>query len=502
MSTPSESEWQRVSPVSAVYFFLKAIPNLVNLWPLLAGALAGGEKGRELLFIYGVPLVLVVLLLNAVVQYWVFRFKVEKDRIQIRSGLFHRKRLSLDFERVQQADIINPFYFRPLGLATLGFESAGSGQQEVNIPGIPVAVAEQLRQQVLDRKASATSQAQFQDSDSKGDDAPDYELRLPFKEVARYGLMHNALLFLAPLAAPLGQYMGPAMESWLAWLRALPWVETLTHSGWSAFLAAFLAGVVFIVVGIVLLFAVSMIVAMVYYGNYSLARHGERFQAHFGLGTQRTRGLRLPKMQRLQITQGMIARLLRRHSLLISKAGHFQQGNAQLSQRFVVPVLTTERLEALREQFALPKPAWKAIHPWYIVDYTLTFATLFALITGAILLSTGQHWSAAVGWALLWYPAFVLILWRRWSQTRYDIQNDWLAVRHGFIGRKEQWLPTGKLQKIAVHEPPILRKLGLSHLMVWTTDGPTTIGYLPISTARTLRDRLMGDVTEFQRAWF
>lgn len=492
MSTPSESEWQRVSPVSAVYFFLKAIPNLVNLWPLLAGALAGGEKGRELLLLYGVPLVLITLLLNALVQYWVFRFSVEEDRLQIRSGLFHRKRLSLDFERVQQSDIIKPFYFRPLGLATLGFESAGSNQQEVEIPGIPVALAEQLRRRVLEHQAHPSGQENTVPE-------PDYQLSLSAGEVARYGLMHNALLFLAPLAAPLGQYLGPAMESWVGWLRKLPWVETLTHSGWSAFLAALLAGVFFIVVGIVLLFAVSMLVAVVYYGNYSLARHGDRFQAHFGLGTHRTRGLRLHKMQRLQITQGMMARLLRRYSVLISKAGHFQQGNAQLSQRFVVPVLTAARLEALREQFALPRPDWNPIHPWYIAAYTLTFVTPLALTTGAILFPMG---AAAMGWALLWYPVFALLLWRRWSQTRYSLQRDWLAVHRGFIGHKEQWLPTGKLQKIAIQEPPIVRHLGLSHLMVWTTDGPTTIGYLPIATARALRERLLAAVAEFEQAWF
>ncbi len=241
--------------------------------------------------------------------------------------------------------------------------------------------------------------------------------------------------------------------------------------------------------------------AVVYYGNYSLTRRGDRFQAHFGLGTLRTRGLRLHKMQRLQITQGMIARVLRRHSLLISKAGHFKQGSAGLSQRFVVPVLTVERLNALREQFALPAPRWKAIHPWYIADYTVIFGSLFALTTGAIILSTGQSWPAAIGWSLLWYPVFVLVLWRRWSQTRYDIQQDWLAVHHGFIGHKEQWLPTGKLQKISIHESPLLKRLGLSHLMVWTTDGPTRIGYLPIETSRALRNRLLAEVTEFQRAW-
>lgn len=495
MSTPSASEWQQVSPVSAVYFFLHAIPNLVNLWPLAAGAVAGGEKAREFLLIYGVPLVLLLLLLNALVQYWVFRFSVEQDRIQIRSGLFHRKRLSLDFERVQQSDIVKPFYFRPLGLATLGFESAGSSQQEVEIPGIPVSVAEELRQRVLDYQANTKAPKNEVPE-------PDYQLRLSPSEVARYGLMHNALLFLAPLAAPLGQYMGPAMESWIGWLQKLPWVETLTHSGWSAFVAALLAGAFFIVLGIVLLFAVSMIVAMVYYGNYSLVRHGDRFQAHFGLGTLRTRGLRLHKMQRLQIAQGMIARLLRRYSVLISKAGHFKQGNAGLSQRFIIPVLTGERLRALREQFSLPEPDWKAIHPWYILDHTIIFGSLFALTTGAIILSTGQGWPAVIGWSLLWYPAFVLILWRRWSQTRYAIQNDWLAVHHGFIGHKEQWLPTGKLQKISVHESPLLKRLGLSHLKVWTTDGPTTLGYLPIETAHTLRDRLLADVTEFHRAWF
>lgn len=491
----SGDSWQRVSPVSAVYFFLKALPNLVNLWPALAGALASGERGREVLLVYGVPAVLVFLLLNSVVQYLVFRFSVESDRIQIRSGLLHRKRLSLDFGRVQQADITKPFYFRPLGLATLGLESAGSKQQEVDIPGIPVAVADQLRQRVL---AHRTVEAAEPDVEPE----PDFRLTLTTREVARYGLMHNALLFLAPLAAPLGQYMGPAMESWMEWLRQLPWTQSLMQSGWSAVWGALVVGGLFILLGIVLLFGVSTLVALVYYWNYSLVRQGDRFQSYFGWGTQRTRSLRLHKMQRLQISQGMIARLLRRHSLLISKAGHFQQGSAQLSQRFVVPVLTKNGLNAMREQFQLPEPQWRPIHPWFVADYSLLFGTLLMAVTAAILMAGHFSWLPALSWALLWYPVVIPLFWRRWSQTRYGFHGSWLAFRQGFIGRKEQWLPTGKLQKISVHEPPILRRLGLSHLMVWTTDGPVTIGYLPIATAKTLRDHLLAEVTEFRQPWF
>lgn len=494
---PLTTEWQRVSPVAIVFFLLSAIPSLVHLWPVVLGMLAAGESGRAILWTYGLPGLAALLLLSATLQYLFFRFKVDADRLQLQTGVLHRKRLTLDFERVQQADITRPFYFRPLGLAILGLESAGSSQQEVDLPGIPLATAEPLRQQIMAQARTPTA-----DPDPQGD-APgpslEYELRLPVGEVARYGLMHNGLLFLAPLAAPLSQYMGPTMESALAWIQQLPLMRAWEAAGTTdTFLIYLSLALVSILLGIVLLFGISAGLALVYYWDYHLIREGDRFQARSGLGTQRTRSFRVRKLQKVTLAQGMIARALRRYTLAISKAGGSVQGNVNDKQRFIVPVLTEGELRAMRAQLELPTAQWQRVHPLRILDATLRMGTLLAILSAGFLLASNP----SVTWALLAYPVVAAMAWRNWHQYGYDLPEGWLAVRQGFIGHKEQWLPTGKLQKLKLSRPLVLRLLGLAHLTVWSTDGPLVVSYLPEAIAAELHDRLLADITQYQKPWF
>jgi len=401
---PLTNEWQRVSPVAIVFFVLRTLPSLVHLWPLVLGMLAAGEAGRALLWVYGLPGLAALLLVSATLQYLFFRFKVDADRLQLQTGVLHRTRLTLDFERVQQADITRPFYFRPLGLAILGLESAGSSQQEVDLPGIPLATAEPLRQQIMARAKTPVTEAD-PDSDTPTS-AIEHELHLPMGEVARYGLMHNGLLFLAPLAAPFSQYMGPTVERGLEWLQQLPLIRAWEAAEATNTLWIYLGlALVSILLGVVLLFAISTGLALVYYWDYHLIREGDRFQAKSGLGTQRTRSFRVRKLQKITLAQGMIARALRRYTLAISKAGGGVQANVNDKQRFIVPVLTRSELQAMRAQLALPDAQWQRVHPLRILDATLRSGTLLALLSGGFLL----FYSPSLAWALLAYP-----LWQPW----------------------------------------------------------------------------------------
>lgn len=495
------NDWQRVSPVAVVYFFLKAIPRLIDFWPALIGILAAGESLRRYALIYGVPLLVFALLALATLQYLFFRFRVEADRIQLKTGVLHKTALTLDFDRVQQAEITKPFYFRPLGLATLGLESAGSQQQEVDIPGIGLEVAEQLRARILEQARPAGSGSD--PADAAEGFKPAYQLRLPPAEVARYGLMHNGLLFLAPLAAPLGQYMGPALERSGHWLQTLPLVRhwEAAYNGDSMWLLL-VVGLVSILLGVVLLFAVSMALALIYYWDYHLVRTDGRFQSTAGLGTQRTRGFRLPKLQKITIAQGLVSRSLKRYTLSISKAGSFGKASMGASQRFVVPVLTDQLLREMKNELSVPQAHWTRISRFYLVDTTAVMGSLMFLILGGFLLASSLSLWGCVLLAALSYPLVALIAWRRWSQFGYFLNAEWLALRQGLLGRKQQWLPAGKLQKLKLSEPPIVRALGLAHLYVWSTDGMLTIGYLPKAVAIQLRDQLLYRVVSHRKNWF
>ncbi|WP_041522955.1 PH domain-containing protein [Gilvimarinus agarilyticus] len=491
-------EWQRVSPIATIYFFVKSIPHLINFWPALVPLLAGGETLRQLALMYGVPALLVLLIVSVFLQYWFFSYKVEPTRLTLRSGVLNRKRLTLDFERVQQADIAHPFYFRPFNLATLGFESAGSAQQEVDVPGLSVQAAENLRQRVLEQAAQSTEDGTIDAQPETLDREPEFSLHLPPTEILRYGLMHNTLLYLAPLAAPLGQYLGPLIETSVASLEhsqvygLVTWVSDNLAVSVTLVLA-----LMAVMAGTALLFGLSVILALVRYWNYQLTRVGDRFQYRAGLTTIRTRGFKHYKLQKVTISQGLIARLLRRYTMHISKAGSFSAAQVQDNQRFIVPVLDIVNVLLLRGELSLPTAQWLSVSRFYLVFPVLTLSviTLAAVVTGWFTLG------AVSLLGLLFIPLIYGYFWRRWHCLGYYRSAEWLALRTGFIGFTERWLPTGKLQKIRVVATPVSRCFGLAHLQVWSADGVLTIPCLPAAMASDLRDSLLTDVVNYRRAW-
>lgn len=502
MTNPA-SEWRRVSPIAIVYFLFDSLRQAIGLWPALVPVLAGGEQFRALFWTYGLPGLLAVFITAVLLHFWFFRYRVEADRIHVHSGILSRKRLTLYFERVQQADIAEPFYFRPFELATLGLESAGSRQQEVNIPGLRVRDALALKNVILEQRRAAELSREEGGADefTAEADTPDYELRLGWREVARYGLMHNGLLFLASVMAPLLHNLGPSMEDWFLALEGTPVHQlllNLTNSSvaWLVTIVSAFA----ISGGLLVLFCISMLIALVRFWGYRLTRVADQYQYRAGLGTVKTRGFRLHKLQQVTINQGIVARLLKRHTLTISKAGGgAPAADGQHSKRFLIPVLSDETLGDIKSQLAIPQLAdWQRVSPAYIAWRGGVAGTLLAAVLAFLLLTRELPEFYALGM----YPLCFLFAWRYWWRLGVYQGSDWLAVRTGFVGSRSAWLPIGKAQKITLSEPPWLKPWQLATLSVWGADGKMDLPYLPAAAAKTIRDQTLYRVVTFDGKWF
>ncbi|MCP8898306.1 PH domain-containing protein [Gilvimarinus xylanilyticus] len=490
--------WRRVSPVAMIYFALKMLPALGQMWPALIPLFAGGEEIRQIFWVWGIPAALLLLSMGVVLYWWFFSFAIEDNRLTLRSGVFNRKRLSLDFERVQQADIADPFYFRPFKLVTLGLESAGSAQQEVDVPGIPVALAESLRHTILEKQVQTKPATETEVHAATS--AADYRLSLGPAEIARYGLMHNTLLYLAPLAAPFGQHLGPLFESWLVSLEssqvysAFNWLSANLAVSVTLVLAVFA-----VLVGTSVLFGLSVLLAFVRYWGYTLTRVDDRYQSRAGLTTVRTRGFKIHKLQKVTLVQGVIAKLLKRYTVSISKAGGIAGQSPQAQDKnFTVPVLDELNWLLLRGELKLPKPEWTRVHP-FSWRFPCAICSLIIVLSA---LAASFKLGAVAFTGLLGLVPLLLIGRRLWRQKGYFYNGEWLAWRRGFIGFSEQWLPVGKLQKIQLAQSPLKRLVGLCDLQVWSADGRVTLVCLPKGEAQRLRDGLLTGVVMYKKPWF
>ena len=491
--------FQRVSLLTLLYFFTRSIVQFLrqasNLLPVAVVFFAAGEQVRHLITLValiGLPLALII---HTCLSWWYFKYQVSGQSLHIRDGIFKRKQLTLDFDRIQQADVREPWYFRPFKLAILGVESAGSDSKEVELAGLRVAHAYQLKDQMLAVTVSSadTQEVELDSSAQRAAPAtPTFKLCLPLSEIARYGLIYNPILLLIPiLLYPLSQ--ADLFDSYL-----MPQLETLTDSilhyteseyAWLGFLIVLLAAVVMIV-------ALSVVLSIVRFYNFTLQADEDRYHAKSGLLNVTTRSFQYVRLQRVIIQQNMIACLLRRVSLRVNQTGH---GRSQQQDKvFFVPVLDPLRLEQLSAELELEKPDLQPIHkasmilPWVL---SVLFMSVAAYLVSGFELKVALHaaWLSGV--------IALAVHWANWYRRGVCLGKHWLVTQHGMLGKQQRFIPGNKIQALTLRQGPWLRLWGSATLYVYSAAGRETISWLPYAELVSLRDTLLKRSATFHGRW-
>ncbi len=144
--------WQRVS---TRYAWVDLVSNLIVA--LLVGAGYGvllvlqSEQPPVLVHVV-VAVVVVALLVNAVLAFRRVKalgYVLREDDLLFRRGIMFERVIAVPYGRLQLVDVTRGPLLRLLGLATLKFVTA-SAATGVNLPGLPLAEAEQLRDRLVE----------------------------------------------------------------------------------------------------------------------------------------------------------------------------------------------------------------------------------------------------------------------------------------------------------------------------------------------------------------
>lgn len=486
------AQWQRVSPIAVIHFLLANIKHALNLWPALVGMLAN-QHAREWLFTYGVPVLVLTVLGFAFLSYWFFRYQFDAEKIQIRSGIFHKKRLTLNFERVQEANLEQAIYFRPFGLWTLRLESAGSSKEEIALPGISEALALEIKQRVLSSKDDVS-----QASAVAAETVVNFSLKLSVLDLIRYGLMHNTMIYVVAIIAPLlGQ--NDAM-----WRIMANFVERLALTRWlldymavhSAIVGVFVVAIL-LVVFFIAIYSLSIVLAVIKFWNYSLSAQGERLQYEAGLFNRVACGFRKHKLQTIIIKQSLLARLLNRYSLEIRQTNERAKPGAPL-QGFIIPVLTIAQLDEVLALLAVDELHWQRTRPIQILWHSLIWGGLLT-----VALAVFAQLSAAISllWVLLPIPLLSLISWKVWYAKRFSLSPNGFAIRQGLLGYSIAYIPQIKVQKLELTQGPLSRFHTCGAMTVWSGATRESINYVDLAKLNTCHATILQKVANFKGQW-
>lgn len=505
-ATVPTSDWQRLSPMSVIYFILRFIvgfarQGIQNL-AIFGGILFATGNNRLGMIVFGISVALVVLLVASVLSYINFRFRVNRNAFLIHRGVLQKKRLTLSFDRIQNIAIKEPIYFRPFGLVTMALESAGSASEEVNLAGIDRRVAEELRKTVLARPTVAEPQVASASDTPSNEDGAGVLLHHNVGELVRYGLSNNNMWVFAGLAAgaisQVDDKVGKMINEWLKLPESyIASLDTVT---------ATLVGIAALVALFAFMMLLSVIGAIVIYHDYRLSFEDGRFLRLKGLFERSETSLPERKVQALELKQPWPAILLRRRHATLLQVGFsndWEEGNLNPKQsKFIIPSLTDENTAKLASHL-YPDLDFGAIHFTGVNPMYLKRLFFVDWASPVALLSVSLSFLATPWFLFLNLLPFLILpfMWLNYRRLGYWSDGQYFAVRTGLIGHKLVLFPLHKAQSVKVTRTPGQRRRGLATLTIKLAGHKVKIPYVPDLVAKGARDHILRVIFASHTPW-
>lgn len=508
--TDPSDEWHRISPVSVVFFLFRttrelALNSLPAVFVLLA-ALASAGPGRKTAIAVLLGLGLLAAIGFSVLHWLRFRFRLAPDRVLVRSGVLHREELDIDFGRIQNVSIREPFYMRPFGLAVLGIDTAGSSQKEIQLGGIAKPLAVRLQQTFLaaDRSGRSAEQA----GEGGQTDVP-VLLTRNVSDIVIYGLTVNFLLWVL-IALGLLFGGGENTEAVLVWLAERVQIDRLVDSLKDVgAIGVSLLAVLMVFVILTLLSLFSVLGALYRYYGYRLKKQGETYTRSSGILTRHEESIKQHKIQAVVLKQNPVGKAFNRHNmqLRVASAGTSSRDGtlpAGLRPSFVVPALRPHEAETFCREFLegceLNAARYTRSDPVRLTRIAVLAAVAIALpatLVPGLLVSMKFF-------AILPIAAMTAWLLSRfyWRRSGLAVVGDYGFARRGLFGTGTTVFPLFKVQRIDLRQTPGMRRRGLATLHIHLASHSLTVFYLPAKVARRFRDLALYQVESCGRHWF
>lgn len=469
---------RQLHPATLITRSLQVAPQMLAGGAGYAAVVAREGWGRVLMF---AGFALGIGIVGALIAWWRFRYTVGDNEIVIESGLFHRQRRVIPFDRVQDIAIERRLLARLFGTAKVKIETGGSASDEGSLDMIALNDAHALRDHIRRRHAATPVEE---------GEAPETEpvlFEMTLGRLLGSGLFNFSLLFLAVIFAVF-QYLDDfgivEMEEWFSPDRA---DEAAAYAGYFDVRAALILVALLLILGVVS--GVVRTVAKDF--GYRLTRTEAGFRRRRGLFTLSEVVIPLRRTQVAVIQGGPVSRLLGWHALSFQTLGADQkEGGLQVAAPFarleeLLPILAEAGFPMAppREEFRrIPRRSLvRSVGPYLLLGA--------AAAVGAWLFDPRAGFGTA---AMLLFALLAFLSWRKRS---YALGDRALFVSGGLFTRRLWVVPFERAQTISLYRSPLQRWLGLGTVLVDTAGASLLrapeIVDLDRADAERLADRLL-----------
>jgi putative membrane protein len=323
-------EWQRLSALSILFFIGKVVGRILkdaipSLAPL-AIVIFNSDNKTWMLALIGLGVISLVLI-SSFLQFWFFKFKQLNNKILINDGVFKKNHRVIQFDRIQNINILQPLYFKPFNLVTLQIETAGAKGNEADLAGISNELSTYIKDLVLKQ------QQDFSTSNLKHNSNTFQSNHLPFEEeiivkasifeIVKYGLSSNGVFWFFVFLAPVFSF-DEAIEKWFDKGE----INQITELLGGGLIGNIVFGFSIFFMVIILMFSFSIIGAVFRYFNYQLSLTSKStIKRVSGLLTRYEESLKHQKIQSFITQTNFIGKWLNVNHITLGQVSTGQNNN-------------------------------------------------------------------------------------------------------------------------------------------------------------------------------
>jgi len=392
--------------------------------------------------------------LAAVFRYLTFRYAVHEGNLTIKSGLIVRQHRTIPLDRIQNINLTRTLAHRILGLVDVEIETASGARAEASLSALTDEQAHVLKARLTGaapRIASPVLEAR----------RANVVYAPSFKELFLAGATENRLLAILTFIIGLNVVFQGMIERIADDKR---WAQVAQQP------LVIVGGIV----GLVLVgWLFSIATSLVKYYGFELILEDGKLRRQYGLINHIENVIPLRRVQVVRVKQTMLQRLIKTVKVYVETAGAYSESKDAASMAnassLITPILRETRfpeiarlvysksdLTALDWQPVSPRTVWRHVRSSF----------LFAFLVAGGLAFVIKFWSVGV---------FAMIVGLAWlfgrlyyRHGRFAETDDILACKLGMLSRQMWFVPSDKVQCVAVTQSPIQRKLGLVNVSVST----------------------------------
>ncbi|HZW19428.1 MAG TPA: PH domain-containing protein [Luteimonas sp.] len=507
MTTPTEAvppplpggdgQARRLHPMSWLFVLLQQLRQFVV--PLLVLVFLGRGDRYQLWSLVAVGGFAIV----AVWRYLTFRYRITADSVVVDSGLFERSRRQVPFSRIHNVAIHQSLLHRLFDVAEVRLESAGGDKPEAQMRVLRMADAVALEAVVRRRGALPAAAGEPAAGAAPAHDAGGRVLlALPPTEILRLGLISNrGMIVVGGAFAALWQFDSVLPDDVFDRGEAAARAFFGSHHPGVAESALAIAAAV--AAALMLVRALSVVLALLQYWGFRLEEHGRRLTVERGLLTRLRTSAPRRRIQAWTLREGLLHRLFGRRTLDVDSAVAGNEQQQRRGLRELAPIAMPEACNGLVRHLlpgaAWPPAQWRPLHPhaWWRLALP---GTVFAFALAAALCWRLGPWGLL---ALLWLPWAVFVARHHARRAGYAVDAQLAAARSGWWSRRWRFAEIDKLQALELRQSPLDHATGMATLWLDTAgaSSPLRLRYLPLDEARAMHARLAREVARRPLRW-